>query len=872
MALNPWLRLSLLVFALVGFHASAAEENQDQAPSRDTPYEPLRPANLASPRDTLNTFLTEYRKMLEEHFREGQVTSNKGLAAYGRALATMDFSYTPDGGSRWVQTERLVYMQEVLDKLTLPAMEDIPGVEEVDAVDLKAWHIPGTEITIVRADKGLHKGQWRFSPRTVELLPRYYRQTIDLPSRPGAVVGLFAILQANEDGIINRERAVGNRLRAVNTDSPRSTFEGFLRNMNQAYEAVMAVEKGLGAKPPTMSLDEARAVGQVAEDNLRRAVATLDLSGVPDALRYDTGIETAMQIKEVMDRMAPPPIDQIPNLEMVRQIRSEMGNTNQPIRWVYPNTAFEIIEVMEGPEQGNFRFSPHTVRIAGESYNKVKDLPYRKSHFNHFSAKYESGETSPGFYRFYSTTPGSLIPLATFSGRMVHKLPDFLHEEYQGQALWQWVVMSLLYTLTFFVALLIFLTNRRLIARCSNAVGSWLRVMSPLLVSGLIYWVTWYITNEVNITGQAILTIITIGRVLVTLLIAWAAFCFVRALAETLIALPQINPESVDASLLRLSSHIIGIILTVWVVIVGLNELGISIWPLIAGLGVGGLAVALAFRPTMENLIGSFMIFADQPYKIGQRIKVLDADGTVEAIGLRSTKIRLLSGHLTTIPNEKMASVVIENIGQRPFIRRVLDVTITYDTHPKKINRAVEILREILAAPENEKHPDGEETKPHPNAPINQPDFPPRVYFNNLNPDSLNILVIYWYSPPQTWDFLEHANWINVQIMERFAAEGIEFAFPTQTLHLSGDKDHPLTVDQRWTGDDEGQSPLSLFSQAAAFGAHSALGKVSLVSASDAVKPDVSAPPPKEPNAAGDSSDAPIEDGIMDSDDDGGTR
>lgn len=179
-------------------------------------------------------------------------------------------------------------------------------------------------------------------------------------------------------------------------------------------------------------------------------------------------------------------------------------------------------------------------------------------------------------------------------------------------------------------------------------------------------------------------------------------------------------------------------------------------------------------------------------------------DGMVEAIGLRSTKIRLLTGPLTSIPNERMAAVEIENIGRRPYIRRTFNVTITYDTPPAKIDRAVQILQEILAVP-NKPHEDhgiresagpaatpGEMEQPiHSNEAINKPDFPPRVFFNELNADSLNILVNYWYHPPEYWDYLKHAHWVNLQIMERFNAEGITFAFPTRTVHLADDKNHP---------------------------------------------------------------------------------
>ncbi|MGI9265633.1 MAG: mechanosensitive ion channel family protein, partial [Gammaproteobacteria bacterium] len=163
---------------------------------------------------------------------------------------------------------------------------------------------------------------------------------------------------------------------------------------------------------------------------------------------------------------------------------------------------------------------------------------------------------------------------------------------------------------------------------------------------------------------------------------------------------------------------------------------------------------------------------------------------------------RLLTGHLTSIPNEKMATVEIENIGRRPYIRRAFSITITYDTPPEKINRAVEIVREILSLPEapgTAKTISSEgfdEREPHPNEGINRPDFPPRVYFNDLNADSLNILVLYWYHPAEYWDYLEHSHWVNLQIMERFREEGIDFAFPTQTMHVAGDDKRPLNVGQ----------------------------------------------------------------------------
>ncbi len=198
---------------------------------------------------------------------------------------------------------------------------------------------------------------------------------------------------------------------------------------------------------------------------------------------------------------------------------------------------------------------------------------------------------------------------------------------------------------------------------------------------------------------------------------------------------------------------------------------------LLAGLGIGGLAVALAAQDTLKNFFGSIMIMLDRPFKVGQRISIDNYDGIVEAIGFRSTRVRTLTGHLVTIPNEKMASANVENIGQRPSIRRLTNITITYDTPPDKIEKALAIIREILQDHEGM-----------------NPDFPPRVFFNDFNDSSLNIIMIYWYFPPDYWGFMAFSETVNLKIMRAFEAEGIEFAFPTTTTYLAQDQRRPLHI------------------------------------------------------------------------------
>ena len=204
---------------------------------------------------------------------------------------------------------------------------------------------------------------------------------------------------------------------------------------------------------------------------------------------------------------------------------------------------------------------------------------------------------------------------------------------------------------------------------------------------------------------------------------------------------------------------------------------------IIAGLGIGGLALALAAQDTVKNFFGSLVLFVDKPFEMGDRIVVDGHDGPVTEVGLRSTKIRTLEGHVVTVPNGELANKAIQNIGKRAHIRRIVDLTITYDTPSKKIDRALEIVKEIL---DDHEGMDNE--------------FPPRVFFNEFNAASLNIRALYWYHPPNYWDFMAFSERFNKEVFRRFNEEGIDFAFPTQTLYLAGDPSRPLGVGARNEG------------------------------------------------------------------------
>ncbi len=208
---------------------------------------------------------------------------------------------------------------------------------------------------------------------------------------------------------------------------------------------------------------------------------------------------------------------------------------------------------------------------------------------------------------------------------------------------------------------------------------------------------------------------------------------------------------------------------------------GIQAGPLIASLGIGGLAVALAAKESIANLFGTVTIVFDTPFKVGDRIVIDKYDGFVESVGYRSTKLRLWSGNLVNIPNEKITNSSVENFARRPHIWWQTNITITYDTPPEKVDQAVQIIQNILE--------DDEDTSK---------EWPPWVFFDAFNDWSLNIRVTAWFVrdgyEPKQFDYYAWRQRNCRKILRRFNEEGIQFAFPTNTTHLANDDERQLKL------------------------------------------------------------------------------
>lgn len=739
--------------------------------------EPLRPADTSSPRATLGSFLTNVIEAIEGWRSDPDLT----VRAYSRATQTLDFSATPDGNSSVVRTQRILFLKEILDRVELPPDAEIPGADEVAEGAVAEWTIPGTRIKIRRIEQGSRAGEFLFSAGSVQRLDRLFRQVKHLPYKPSAsAVGFYDEFMASDRTDLARERLLRNRLRPVDKSSPRSTLEGFLDSVNRAYALVMDAEAKLGATPPGITRDEARDIELKVDNLIERAMATLDLSQVPAALRKDVGLEAVIQLKEILDRMTLPPIDAIPNARMVLAAREKASASSSqaaaPLRWRYPNTAIEIVEITEGERQGQFLFSAGSVERIDDYYAEVQDFPYRRDSYGTFDDQYLSPGKSEGFYDYYISTPGHLIPSAVFWGRWVEDWPDWLKEIYLGQTVWQWIALVLVVLIAGLVSYMVFLVLTRLAARAHAPMNAWLTVLAPITIAYVVYVAVQLLADEVNVTGIALAAVTTGGQAIIFALAAWAVFGLCKAVAETIIATPRIQTAGSEASLLRIGGRVIGFLLGAWIVIAGIQGLGADLIPLLAGLGVGGLAVALAAQSTVANYIGGLILFANKPVRVGDFCRYGEDPsagwlriGTVEEIGLIATRLRGIDRTITTIPNAEFANMHIVNLTARD--RRLFRTTLQlrYETTPEQMRYVLAKLRELLLG--------------HPKV------LPERVRVRLISYGAYSKDVeVFTYLDCQDQDnFLAIQEDILLRMDDIINQAGTGFAFPSQTAYLARD-------------------------------------------------------------------------------------
>ncbi len=252
-------------------------------------------------------------------------------------------------------------------------------------------------------------------------------------------------------------------------------------------------------------------------------------------------------------------------------------------------------------------------------------------------------------------------------------------------------------------------------------------------------------------------------QVLVALLVGWLLSRLFDAVSkEYLVPWVENTENDLDDQLLPILQKAVKTTIWAFAVIIGLNNAGYNVGALIAGLGIGGLALAMAAKDTVSNVFGGVTVFTDQPFMINDRIKVAGFDGTVTEIGVRSTRLKTLEGRIVTIPNAKFADAPVENISREPSRKIVPNLGLTYDTQPEKMQLAMDLLKQIGDSNENT-----EEKL--------------TVSFNGFGDFAMNIMFIYYISKGA--DIANTQTEINMEILRQFNKNGLEFAFPTQTIY-----------------------------------------------------------------------------------------
>ena len=225
------------------------------------------------------------------------------------------------------------------------------------------------------------------------------------------------------------------------------------------------------------------------------------------------------------------------------------------------------------------------------------------------------------------------------------------------------------------------------------------------------------------------------------------------------------DPASTTA--IGLVGTVLRVVFIVLIGLVGLATIGFDVNALVAGVGIGGIAVAMAVNGILQDLFGSLTIALDKPFVVGDFITVGDFSGTVENVGLKSTRLRSNTGEQLVMSNNDLLSSRLRNYKQMVERRGTMNLGVTYGTPVDKLEAIPGMIREIL---------DGEE--------LARLD---RAHFASFGDFALNFVIVYWMLTPAYGDFMDTTQSINLKIVRRFEEEGIEMAFPTQTIYLNKD-------------------------------------------------------------------------------------
>lgn len=335
-----------------------------------------------------------------------------------------------------------------------------------------------------------------------------------------------------------------------------------------------------------------------------------------------------------------------------------------------------------------------------------------------------------------------------------------------GNSLWDWAIAALVFTAVWFFARVFHRILSARITRLAQATsGEWDDVLAEVV--GRTGWFFHFAlalliaSRFVELSGTAAL----VQRAAVVLLLALQVGLWGQEAAGGVTRVWMGAHESGHAKTVAAGIRFIAR-LAIWgvVVVVALSNLGVEVSAVIAGLGVGGIAAALAVQGILGDLFAGLSMYFDRPFDIGDFIVVDTVRGTVDRIGLRTTRVRSLDGEQITVANGDLVKSRIRNMARIQERRVTLRIGVEYGTSADKVERVRDVLREVIAA-----------------RPLARLD---RAHFVLFGASALEFEAVYFVVSPAHGVMMDEQEAINLEVMRRLEAEGVAFAFPTQTIHL----------------------------------------------------------------------------------------
>jgi MscS family membrane protein len=550
-----------------------------------------------------------------------------------------------------------------------------------------------------------------------------------------------------------------NPLRPIDTSSPRATFQGFVETIDGMYLHFAELVNSYSISGRLYLSHEEHQTQRASLLTALSAERFLDTSRIPPVLLSTVAAERAIQLKEILDRIEIPPLDQIPDHDAITGASTK--------RWRLPNTEIDIVLIQDGSRAGEFLVSADTVDRLPEFYDRVRNLPYKPGPAKDLASAYRaisSDQTATIFDAFTSSPVGlsMIVP-----PRWMLRLPTWAKTRVAELTVWQWIGFALGLSVGTLLVFGVYRLTRRHIRdqEADSGIGLY-SLLTPLVIIVATELYLPLLTTVLRIGGPP-RVVTEFARVIAFFAsTAWLVLIGFGILGRAIVSSERLSLHSLDSQLIKLGTRFIGVVFAIGLVMQAATELGFPAYSVLAGLGVGGLAVALAARDSLANLLGSILIMFEQPFRIGHQIRVAGSEGTVEDVGFRSTRLRTADNSVISIPNNAVVNASVENLSLRQTRRQRLLLQIDSDTSPEKIETFCRSITQLIS-----------------DNPFTKKD---NIYvrFNDFGESSLNILASFHFEVANYAAELEERERILLRVIELAKTMDVDFASPTEIVRV----------------------------------------------------------------------------------------